>query len=774
MLKLYAMGLDKKLNLSAFILGLTSMIGQIIILRELIVVFYGNELSLGVILASWLFWVGFGGFLAGRFVDRLRQRERLLSNIQVLTSIILPLEICLIRNIKSILMIPAGKIIGVMPMLGSSFLSLSVICILLGFTFTLISRVYAEKNRIPAKGIGRIYLMEGLGAGIGGLIYSFFLIKALSVFQNVFIVACLNLSASLLFNKNLIQVFYLIILSLSFIFNWPSYLERYTRQSQFRPFEVIESRDSIYGNITVTRSGKAFSFYENGLLLFTSGDLLTSERAVHYALLEHPMPRKILLIGGGISGSLKEILKYHVKKVDYVELDPLIIKLGEKYLGPIKDPRVNIINMDGRLFVKQYYSRQARRISSGRTHGPAEGRGRELTGYDVIILDLPDPYTAMLNRFYSLEFFKEVKGILAPGGIFSFRLSSSENYINPEQSYYLASIYNTLKKEFRDIKIFPGDNATFLASNKAGVLTYDPRILIQRLKERGIQTRFVREYYLPFKLDPMRIQYLQRSIRESRDAKINKDFKPIGYFYYILLWVSLFLSGRGLLPYLNKIDLNLFILILTGLALLAFLIQRLRKSSFKTPVAVSIATTGMSEISFQIIVILAFQFLYGYIYYKIGVILSSFMIGLVIGAFLINRQLDGLKDERSLYLKTQVFICLYPLILPLILTYIAKSNLTGAGLAANTLELSFAWLPIIAGFLGGFQFPLATKICLKGSKDTVGKTVGFLYGADLLGSCIGGVLVGLLFVPILGIIQTCVLVSIINIFVLILLSTARI
>jgi len=758
MLKLYTMGLDKKLNLSAFILGLTSMIGQIMILRELIVVFYGNELSLGVILASWLFWVAFGGFLAGRFVDRLRQRERLLSNIQILTSIILPLEICLIRNIKSILKIPAGKIIDVMPMLGSSFLSLSVICILMGFTFTLISRVYAEKNRTPAKGIGRIYLMEGLGAGIGGLVYSFFLIKALSVFQNVFIVACLNLSASLLFNKNLIQVFYLVILSLSFIFNWPSYLERYTRQSQFRPFKVIESRDSIYGNITVTRSGKAFSFYENGLLLFTSGDLLTSERAVHYALLEHPMPKTILLIGGGISGSLKEILKYHVKKVDYVELDPLIIKLGEKYLGPIKDRRVNIINMDGRLFVKRYSSRQ----------------GRKPTGYDVIILDLPDPYTAMLNRFYSLEFFKEVKRILAPGGIFSFRLSSSENYINPEQSYYLASIYNTLKKEFCDIKIFPGDSATFLASNKPGILTYDPRVLIQRLKERGIRTRFVREYYLPFKLDPMRIQYLQRSIKESRDAKINKDFKPIGYFYYILLWVSLFLSGRGLLPYLNKIDLNLFILVMTGLALLAFLIQRLRKSSFKTPVVVSIATTGMSEISFQIIVILAFQFLYGYIYYKIGVILSSFMIGLAIGAFLINRQLDGLKDERSLYLKTQVFICLYPLILPLILIYIAKTNLRGAGLATNTLELSFAWLPIIAGFLGGFQFPLANKICLKDAKDTVGKTVGFLYGADLLGSCIGGILVGLLFVPILGIIQTCVLLSIINIFVLILLSTTRI
>ena len=746
MLNLYAMNDRTKLNLGAFILGLSSMVGQIIIIRELIVIFYGNELSLSVILASWLFWTSLGSSLFGRFIDTLKSKEKLLSYIQLSTSLALPLNILFIRNIKSVLNVSPGELIGFMPMLGSSFLSLSILCMLLGFSFVLISKIAAEKEKDQSFAVGRIYLLEGLGASIGGVAYSFFLIKLLAPFENAFIIAAFSLFASLLFNKNIFQIIYLTVLSIAFLLNWPSRMEGSTRKAQFRPFELIETTDSIYGNITVTRTGKEFSFYENGLLLFTSGDLLTSEESSHYAMLQHRAPKNILLIGGGMGGSLKEILKHPVKNVDYVELDPLIIKLSAKYLAPINDKRVNVINADGREFVKK--------------SSPDKK-------YDVIILNLPDPYTAMLNRFYSVEFFKEVKEILAPDGIFSFALTSSENYINPEQAYYLASIYNTLKHEFSEIKIFPGDSAIFFATDKSGALTYDAATLIGRLKDRRINTSFVREYYLPFKLSPMRIKYIEDSIKEYGAAKINKDFKPIGYLYHASLWMTIFHGGKGILPYLEKINLSLFTKIAILLFLLAFLIQKLKKSPFKTPVALSIATTGMSEMSFQIIVILAFQFLYGYVYYKIGIILTSFMIGLVLGSFFITRHLGHAKDKKSLYLKTQVAICLYPLILPLVFTYIAKRPEIAGG-----MELSFAMLPIIAGFIGGVQFPLANKICLEASGD-VGKTTGFLYGLDLFGASIGGILVGLLLVPVIGIVGTCVLLCIINTLVLILLSAAR-
>ena len=102
---------------------------------------------------------------------------------------------------------------------------------------------------------------------------------------------------------------------------------------------------------------------------------------------------------------------------------------------------------------------------------------------------------------------------------------------------------------------------------------------------------------------------------------------------------------------------------------------------------------------------------------------------------------------------------------------ISKTNQFKPGIG-GILQIAFVILPIAAGFIGGFQFLLANKIWLEGSKN-IAKTTGLLYGIDLLGSCVGGLVIGMIFIPILGIIQTCVLLSVINIFIFILISNSR-
>jgi len=745
-----------KLKTSAFILGLTSMIGQIIIIRELLVVFYGNELSLGIIFASWLFWVSFGSLVLGRLVDFIPSREKFLSYIQLAISIVLPLNIFFIRFIKSILKIQAGQIIGFTQIISVSFASLSVICMLLGLSFILITRIAAKDNNLPSKQVARIYLFESLGAAAGGLIYTFFLVKSYTPFQNALILGNLNLIISILFTRNVVQLAYLVIFSTTIIFNWPKHLDGFTRALQSRPMKLVENADSIYGNITVTKFGNDYSFYENGTLMFTGGDIATSEESVHYAMLEHPSPKKILLIGGGTGGSIAQILKYKIDRLDYVELDPMVISLSQKYMAPITDNKVNIIHMDGRLFVKE-----------------ASGIGSLKTPYkyDAVILNLPDPYTASLNRFYSLEFFQEVKKILEPKGIFSFGLLSSENYISPEHAVYLSCIYNTLKKEFFDIKILPGNTMTFIASDEPGMLTYDSNDIIKRLKDRNIKTKFVREYYIPFKLDPLRIKYVESAIAKFKNAQINTDFKPIGYLYHAILWISFFDATRNLLPYIDKINIGIFILASFVFLMIALLAQKLTRASLKFPILVSVGATGMSQICFQVIILLAFQFIYGYMYHQIGLILASFMIGLALGSFLIISFMERIEDEKSVYIKSQAWLCVYPLILALMLAAISKINQLKPG-TGNMLQIAFVIMPMIAGAIGGFQFPLANKIWLKDSKD-VAKTTGLLYGVDLLGSCIGGLAIGAILIPILGIIQTCILLSVINIFIFILISNSR-
>ena len=172
--------------------------------------------------------------------------------------------------------------------------------------------------------------------------------------------------------------------------------------------------------------------------------------------------------------------------------------------------KINIINKDGILFVKQTDVK-----------------------YDVIIVDLPDPSTVQLNRFYTAEFFKEIKRILNDNGVISLSLSSSENYLNIETRKLNSALYNTLKEYFENIIIIPGDKNFFIASDKE--LSYD---IINLIENKKIETEYVNEFYLEGKLTKDRIYYIENSL--VKDIKINKDFSPVTYYYHLLYWIRHF------------------------------------------------------------------------------------------------------------------------------------------------------------------------------------------------------------------------------------------
>ena len=108
----------------------------------------------------------------------------------------------------------------------------------------------------------------------------------------------------------------------------------------------------------------------------------------------------------------------------------------------LADPRIHVINSDGRLFVRQT---------------PRQ--------YDVVIADVPDPSTSQLNRFYTREFFAEVRRILLPGGVLSFSLGTYENYLSPELARLIGVAERTLREVFANVLILPGGRVFFLASD---------------------------------------------------------------------------------------------------------------------------------------------------------------------------------------------------------------------------------------------------------------------------------------------------------------------
>jgi len=531
-------------------------------------------------------------------------------------------------------------------------------------------------------------------------------------------------------------------------------LNRYSLNKQWKGYELLASRNSIYGNITVAKRDNQHSFFNNGLHLYTVPDKLTAEEAVHFALLEHSSPQEVLLIGGGVGGLLEEILKHPVKKVDYVELDPLIIEMAKEYLpqedySSLNEPRVDIKNLDGRFFVK-----------------------RTAKLYDCIIIHLGDPYTAQLNRYYTVEFFKEVKKILKEEGIISFSLTSSENYISPELGDFLRSVYVSLKEAFLDIKVIPGDTIYFLASSKKGVLTYDFNILMDRARGRKLNIKYVREYYLFSKLSNERVAYVENFLHRRNGVKINYDFRPISYYYDIIFWTTHFRDSlfRKLLKAATE---DRIWKVAFGIYAFIFLwgLSRIKsRMAYKRAALMAVMTTGFAEIAFQIVVLLSFQIIYGYVFYKLGLILTSFMIGLSLGGWWIVKIMPRLKKEETVFAWTQLTICIYPLVLPLFFWWLSTSK--GEVTSWLGSNIIFPFLPIIAGFIGGFQFPLANKIYL-GQRDEIGRVAGLSYGVDLLGACLGALLTGAFLVPLLGIPKTCLAVALMNFTVLLLLFLAN-
>jgi spermidine synthase len=734
------------------------------LVRELLITFYGNELSIGFILAAWGFWVGLGSWILGRRADRIKKGIDVFILTQFLVWLLLPLEILLVRVSKNIMGIGVGEIIGPLPMLYFSLIVLAPLSLVIGFQFALGCRIYYQMTNKASQTVGRVYIYDAAGNMAGGIIFTFLLIHLLHSWRYALLIGSLNLVGGLLLavirfsssnplrSSRRISIPILLLLILSIYLFGSSKIDKFQDIStkwRWKGFQVVKEKNSIYGNLVITKRGAQYSIYENGLLSFTSSDREFNEYVAHLTMLEHPRPKKVLIIGGGLSGILWEIIKYRPDSVDYVELDPELIRLTKEHFLPynpmvMKGKGMKVHYLDARLFVK-----------------------RAKNKYDVIMVNLPDPCTARLNRCYTKEFFREVKAILKDDGIISLGISSKEAYLGKEMAEFNASIYYTLQDIFPNIVAIPGEYLLLLASPGKDILTYQDQILNKRFLERKIKTKFLTPYYITHQFTPDRISYLLSSLEKAKGARKNLDFQPISYYYDTVLWATYFHpAGRKLFASLTKLKVAHFA---GPLAILVLLLGSLSKRypgirrSF-TPLA--IATTGFAGITLEIVLILAFQVLYGYLYSRIGLIVALFMAGLAGGAFIMVRQLPKIKKDLSVLARLEGVITIYALLVPLSL--IALSKIKGEALYPLA-QLVFPVLVILTGLLVGLEFPLANKIYLRGKE--VGKTAGLVYGIDLFGSCVGALLASAIFIPILGILQTCLIVALFNLSTFILLAS---
>jgi spermidine synthase len=685
-------------------LGISSIVTQLTVMRELLTVFQGNELVIGIIFANWFLLTGAGSWL-GRYFDRINDRLRFLILCQFLVALLPFVHLFVVRSLRTLIFLP-GVSVGVTDIFLTSLALLFPYCLISGSLLTLFCILYAERED-PAS-IGRVYFIDNIGDILGGLLFSFALVHLLDHFQIAYFILVLNIAAALLlshFGRRRLLTAVSIALIAAFVVIPAVNFNRVTTERQYPGQEILFNKSSKYGSLVVTRTDGQINYFENGVILFSSHNERANEETVHYAMVQHSSPRHVLLISGGVAGTTLEILKYNPERVDYVELDPLIVEIGKEYTSHLDDRRIRTINMDARLWVKQTDAL-----------------------YDVVIIDLPDPSTVQLNRFYTDEFFVALKRTMKGGAVVSLSMSSQENYIAAEVQKLNASVYRTLQNSFDHIIVIPGEMNYFIASDEP--LTYDIAGMIEK---KRIPTLWVNRYWLPAKLTEGRIRMVLDAVEGGNG--INKDFSPVTYYYYLLFWLSHF-------------KFNYFIFLgLIGLFVMLYLVRI-------KPVPFAIFTTGFSGASLEVILLIGFQILYGYVYHSIGVLVTMFMIGLAAGSFLMNRRLG--RAGISTMILIESLIILSAGLVPAVLLWIGM--LANARIISISARLVVPALTVVVGALVGAEFPLASKMHFRG----ISHTAASLYNADLFGACIGALLVSALLIPLFGIVSVCIMVAGVN------------
>ncbi len=736
-------------------LGIVSQVSQVLLLRELLMVFHGNELSIGLILAAWMLWTGAGSRLGAVVAARFNNISALVISSATGLLLVLPATILLARGLRFFFNLPPGAHLSLWDVTISCFLLMAPPCLLLGGQFVFLAGVWRKRNRSgDTSGAGKTYMVEAAGNMAGGLLFTFFLVHFLNAFQTAFLAGLLMIAAGCSiaringlngvlnnptagipvsftgrkrvgnkatngfrcrglisirkvlrdvfrkvfrkecklfkykgkFKPGLLVLFFMPVLVIA-SFPVMDLLDEWAWRMQWHHFapgyELVEVRQSKHGMISVVRHEDQYSFYQSGHLVFsTAGPRTVSpgmeeQEAVefaHLAMVQHPQPERVLLIGGGLRGLLREIVQHPVESIDYIELDEVLTKAARHYvpaatLNALNDPAVNLIHGDGRLFVKT--ARQS---------------------YDIIIIDIPDPATAVLNRYYTREFFAEAAGLLAPGGVLVTGAVSTPDLRGTAVANRNTTIYHTLSAVFNRV-LTAGDHfLMYFAANEPGRISLEPAVLKERYMNRDIRTEGFSPYHYRAILEEGQLRRVNQIVRNhgrsskahlkgpdalplfpplpdtqdnmdagmppvQEDFFVNTDFRPIGYFYSLMFWDEvtrpaadntlrwlLHLQWWWILPFCVVPLLIVCIL----RAVYRAGVKRTRQSGPEASgsgphkgfaILFTVFTTGLSTMALQIALLFSFQSIYGFVYETVGFIIALFMCGLSTGAFFTNNYL---------------------------------------------------------------------------------------------------------------------------------------
>ncbi len=684
-------------------IGFFSILAQVVILRELNVAFYGIELIYVLSFGIWLIGSALGVSIGKRsFIPKSIHIQFLfyLANLLLLSDFIF------IRSIRKSFGSVAGSFLPFFQQIIILLIALIPLSLIAGLLFQWTAKDFLRKNETLAKA----YAVESAGGVAGGLFSTLSLILRMNNFSTaLFCCLILTFAASLSFEKSRItnkffsSLIFATIITL-YLFNQKIdyYLNLWNH-----PF-LIKSIDTPYGRVSISSFENQINVFIDDALAYETGSF-DAEEIVHISTLQLDKIDNVLVLGGGFEGIIYELLKLPVKRIDYVEINKELIDAVKNYLpenlsSPLKNQKVKIIYDDPRKFLRNRHS------------------------YDLILIGMPEPMSAQNNRFYTKEFFLQCYNSLNQTGVLSFRIRSSENIWTNQLKERNKSIFNALKINFKNIIVLPG--VIFIASKKN--LIRDISFLVNRFNERKPETKLILPQYINYIFTNDRFYEIQKIFNEKSET-INTDLHPVCYAYTTSIWLSKFfpdLSYKNLT--FQSPSKNFLITVLIVLFAIFIIIRNY--NNLKRMIIVF--TAGLTGMILEVILIIIYQNQNGILYRDIGVLLTSFMIGLSLGAFFINYLISFFREKEK-YLGIMLIVSL--LLLNAAVYYLMNTILQSS-------LIIFLILLLLDGFLTAGIFSFACFYKTQHQQNLISQ----LYASDLIGGCSGSLIASLILIPFYG------------------------
>ncbi|HEX6185156.1 MAG TPA: fused MFS/spermidine synthase [Pyrinomonadaceae bacterium] len=309
--------------------------------------------------------------------------------------------------------------------------------VLMGMVSPFAVRLAARSVESMGNVSGKLYALSTFGSIAGTLLTAFWLIPALGArtllqVLGLCLVALPLLSFPASRSRLMLAAAFVLITPWLFVLNSGASVP--TRAGQSVVFEA----DSAYHHVVVVddpaqdaRFLQFNNYIESGISLSPPhGTRVSYPDSFHLARVFKPELKNILIIGGGGGvGARKFVADDPRVSVDLVEIDPLVAEVGFKYFYLEPSERLRVHVEDGRSFVR-----------------------RAALKYDLVVLDAFTIGGQIPFHLTTQEFMREVKNILAPGGVFLANINGS---VRGRRSRILRSEYKTLATVFESLYVFP-------------------------------------------------------------------------------------------------------------------------------------------------------------------------------------------------------------------------------------------------------------------------------------------------------------------------------